>query len=155
MRWQVKAFTWIALLLAATSSAQAQGIEAPAARVYVTALSVLTDWGFPIQLAEKDAGLITTDELHIRLGKKLLDKGAGHWLNCGTYLGMSRAADASSVSFRLSVTVTGDSAVSQAKVKLTGSAYEKVGNEQTPCESRGRMEPIFLDSLRVRLSTTP
>ena len=131
-------------------------VEAPPANTYAAALSLLTDWGFPIQLAEEDNGVIITNALTIEQGRKLLHQRSGYWLDCGKDLFFSLAATADFVNYQFIILVAGDSSVSSVKVKLFANAI-KEDNPLLPteCQSRKRLEPLFFNSLRARLTAAP
>ena len=119
------------LVLATSLSAQSASrveIAAPPASSYAAALSLLTDWGFPMQLAEEDNGVIVTNTLDIsnvwigNVRKTLLGQRPSYWLDCGKDWPFSLAASADYVNFQFTILITGDSSASIVKVKLLASA---------------------------------
>lgn len=135
-------------------------VEAAPTDTYGAALSLLTDWGFSMQLAEADNGVIVTNNLELSdvwIGnvrkKKLLGQRPGYWIDCGKDWPFSLAASAEYVNFQFTILITGDSSASNVKVALLASAIWEEGS--TPCYSRKRLEPLFVDSLRARLTGAP
>lgn len=139
---------------APTDAYAAAQLQATPTETYDAALSLLTDWGFPILLSSERNGVIVTATLAIEQGGKLVQKPAGFWLDCGKDWGFSRAASADYIDFQFIVLIVGDSSASTVEVNLFTSAVE-AGVDPPTCSSRNRLEPFFIYSLRARFAEAP